>query len=179
MRVVSLTFREAATAQQGDKVPVTLVTITHPDMSEPLRISSDPTVELSTDPRLFGTRSRGQTFWHIPMALVLPDSQPQAAPKGQLVVSNIAVDRDFAGVEGLQYARVSDLALMSPSMATVLLELTLSTSPDVIERRWPKLKSVTAEIDGATVALTFGRDNRTREPFPALTFNQHYFPGLY
>lgn len=179
MRVLSLTLRAAATAQETDQTPAVLVTVTHPELPEPLRLSSDPSRRLSADPPLYGTTSRGQTFWHIPMSVILPDSQPQAAPRAQLQLDNIAVDRDLAGIPGLARARVSDLLRLSPRMATVLLELVLSTTPDVVERRWPLLETVAATVEGPSVVLDFGRDNRAREPFPALTFSSFYFPGLF
>ncbi|MGO1078342.1 hypothetical protein [Inquilinus sp. CA228] len=177
MRIVSLTLRNAATARESDKILAVLCTITHPELPQPLLISSDPSVRLQEDPPLFGTVSRGKTFLHIPMKAVLPGSDAKTALKAQFMFDNIAVARDL--VPGLEPARVSDLTLISPTPARILTELVYSTTPDFVERRWPKLVTVNATIQGTDVVLDLARNNRAREPVPALTFNELYFPGLY
>jgi hypothetical protein len=179
MRIVSLTLRQAGTARETDTVLAALVTITHPELPTPLRISSDPSKKLQQDPPVFGTVSRGNTFWHIPTQVGLPGADAQTASKSQLMFDNISVDRDTADIAGLEAARVSDLTLLSPSPATVLIELVYSTTPDVVERRWPKLQTVTHTIEGASVVIDLARNNRAREPIPALTFSEAYFPGLF
>jgi hypothetical protein len=177
MRVVSLTLRDAATARESDKVLAVLCTITHPELSQPLLISSDPSKRLQNDPPLFGTVSRGKTFLFIGMKAVLPGSDAKTAQKAQFMFDNIGVDRGL--VPGLEPARVSDLTLISPTPARVLTELVYSTTPDFVERRWPKLATVNTTIQGTDVVLDLARNNRAREPVPALTFNEFFFPGLF
>jgi hypothetical protein len=178
-RIVSLTLRDAATVRETDAFMAALVTITHPELPQPIRISSDPSERLSIDPPLFGTVSRGNTFWHIPTKLVLPGADKQTAAKAQLMFDNIAIDRDTAGIAELANARVSDLALKSPGLGIVLIELVYSTTPDFVERHWPRLQTVVTTVEGASVVVDLARNNKAREPVPALTFSPAYFPGLF
>jgi hypothetical protein len=46
-QIVPITFRNAVFSQQMSDVPVVLLRATHPDLSEPIRVSSDPTKRMS------------------------------------------------------------------------------------------------------------------------------------
>jgi hypothetical protein len=61
-RLVSLNVRVAANAEHASEVPVALVTITHPGLDAPVRLSSDPTSRLSADPLRYGTYHRGDVY---------------------------------------------------------------------------------------------------------------------
>ena len=50
MRNVSLNFRTEMFRQESGETPVLLLTITHPDLDQPVRLSTDPTQRLSADP---------------------------------------------------------------------------------------------------------------------------------
>ena len=61
MRVLSLNFREAIFGPESGEVPIFLLTITHPDLDEPVYLTTDATERLGTDPLTYGTVSRGVT----------------------------------------------------------------------------------------------------------------------
>ena len=58
MRTLSLNFRQALFAQESGEIPIFLLTITHPDLPDPIYQSTDATVRLSTYPLTYGTISR-------------------------------------------------------------------------------------------------------------------------
>jgi hypothetical protein len=47
VRVLSLNFRKALYAQESGEVPIFLLTITHPSLAAPIRLSTDPTARIS------------------------------------------------------------------------------------------------------------------------------------
>ena len=174
MRELSLTMREAIFAQEADQVLVVLLTFLHPDLVEPIRISTDPTQRLSDDPLIYGTVSRGLEFVFIPINAVLPDDQDEAAPRARLVLDNISV----AGLrEGVQ--RVSDLLQLAPTPASVLIECVLASTPDLVEVAWDELLMSKASFNVEVVQIDLAMDSFASEPFPAGTFTPGAFPTLF
>ena len=174
MRTLSITLREAIFAQESDKVLAVLITFMHPDLTEPIRISTDPTQRLSDDPLIYGTVSRGEQFVFIPINAVMPDDQDQAAPRARLVLDNISV-------EGLQedVFRVSDILQLVPTPAMVLIECVLTSTPDIVEVAWDELQATKATINVETVQIDLAMDNFSTEPFPMGTFTPGAFPTLF
>src|SRR4051794_30067324 len=89
MRTLSLNLRQALFAPESGLVPVFLLTITHPDLAVPIRLSSDPTTELSSDPQVLGTTSRGNDYLFIGATVSIPDEKDKSPPGSKLVLSNI------------------------------------------------------------------------------------------
>lgn len=88
-RDLSLNFREAINAEASGAVPIFLVTITHPQLVDPIRVSTDPTERVSDAPLIYKTVSRGQDFIFVPMSVVLPEEREGSPPRSQLQVSNV------------------------------------------------------------------------------------------
>src|SRR5215203_1946511 len=123
-RTLSLDFRAAMNAQETGEVPVSLLTITHEDLVEPLRISSDPTARLTTDPLQYGTVSRGETYLYIPFQLSLPEDSEEAGPQAQLILQDI--DRELI-----------PLIRSASTPPQVLMEIVLASAPDDVEIEFP------------------------------------------
>ncbi len=68
MAIIPLTVRRAMYAEHSEECEVALVTITHPDLDAPVRVSSDPTERLSVEPlrlrKFFGVKSRAPLRLH-------------------------------------------------------------------------------------------------------------------
>src|SRR5687767_5829272 len=91
-RIQSLSFRQAANAPVTSEHFIVLVTIEHAVLVEPIRLSSDPTQRLSTDPLIYGTVSNGLEYQFALMGVSLPDREHGVPPRAGLVFENVTAD---------------------------------------------------------------------------------------
>lgn len=171
MRRVSVNARLAHDAASSDEIEVMLVLIRHPSLAEPVRLSTDPTERLSTDPLTYGTRSRWQTTDGAPFLFALvsstfPSDQEDRPASANLTFEN--VDNDIAKV----LRSVTD-------RATVDIAVVLASSPDDIEAESRGLKLMVSEGDAGEVTLHFSRDPISAEPYPKDRMTRQRFPGLH
>lgn len=166
MRTISLTMRRALAVQDSGEVAVVLLTISHPMLPAPIRVSSDPTQRLSLTPVQYGTVSRGQTYLFCPLSVSLPDDVGERAPAAQIQIENVS--RDLIA-----------LARSTATRATVRLELVLASTPDTVEVPFPQfdLGSVSYTADAITLELAI--DSMTNFKYPAGTFDPASFPALF
>lgn len=166
MRSTSERFNGAAFAQESGDVVVVLITIDHPSLDAPLRFSSDPTTRLSDDPLLYGTVSRGETFYFVPVKVALPDEQDRS-PEAKLTLDNISRDT---------------IALIRAAVSpppTALLEVVLAATPDVVEASFADFTVSKATSDAQQVEIELTFDTLGAEPVPAMKFDPGRFPGLF
>lgn len=171
MRRVSLNARVAQDATASDEVEVILFKITHDDLEEPIRLSTDPTERLSIEPLSYGTRSTwltddGSPFLFCLLSAMLPDDQDDQPQAASVVIE--AVDRDIAM-----------LLRSTTKRATVDMAVVLASSPDLVEGEWRGLELITAEGDSGEIRLTISRDPITSEPYPARRMTRNVMPGLH
>lgn len=174
MRTLSLTMRDAIFSQETNKVPVVLITFFHISLVDPIRVCTNPTQRLSDDPLIYGTISRGEQFVFIPMDAIYPDDIAGQAPRAKLSLDNISVEGLMDGVN-----RVSDLIQLVPTPASVLIEVVLNTTPDIVEVAWDELQTAKATFNALTVEIDLSMDNFATEPFPAGLFTPSRFPTLF
>lgn len=165
-RSLSLTFRAALASQTTDVVPVVLATITHPQLSTPVRLSSDPTRRLSADPLQYGTLSRGEQFLFALMTAVWPDDKEGEPPGSQLIFENVASD---------QVALIRQM--IGP--ASVTLEIVTAQAPDHVEAEFAGLLTVEASYDAHQVTLSLSREALLNEPWPCDAMTRDRFPGQF
>ena len=165
MRTTSLNFRAAAYAEENDKIPIVLLTIDHPTLIGPIRLSSDPTTFL-TDAPVWATVSRGNNYFFVPFSIVIPDDKEQAPPQAKISLDNI--DRS-----------IIPLLRSTDTPATVTIEIVLSSAPDTVEIEFPTMDLVAADYDASTVTLTLSIDALMSEPYPAHSFDPAGFPALF
>lgn len=156
MMPVSAAMRAAIQAPETDAAILTLITIEHAGLAEPLRVTSDAV----------DTVSRGQTHVPYPFRGRLADSGGDSPPRAQLEIDN--VDRRI--VEGVQ-------ALSGPPSVTI--ELVLADSPDLLEAGPYVFGLVDIEWDVAIVRGTLSYDTTLMDPWPARTFAPRGWPGLH
>lgn len=166
MRTLSLNFRQALFAQESGELPVFLLTITHPDLAVPIRLSSDSGERLSVEPLRYGTVSRGETFYFVGMDITLPDEQDGSPPASKMIISN--VDREL-----IPTAR----SVLSP--AQVKLEAVLASAPDDVEFEIPALDMVHLNYDLGQLTFDLMIDSLASEPFASGSFDPASFPGLF
>ena len=132
-----------------------LLTITHPTMPTPIRLSSDAV----------DTISNGQTFQHFPFELILPDDVEGRAPQAQLRIDNTSQEI-IALLRGLT----------TPPSLTI--QIVRSATPDVIEREWSGLEWRSSQYDIGAISGTLTIEDMALEEFPYITFDGR-FKGLW
>lgn len=165
-RPLSSGFLAGLYAQESEEVVACLLTVTHPDLEEPIRLSSDPTMRISDDPLIYATYSRSQEYLYLPFEFTLPDDKSDSPPRVQLSLDNterslVAVLRSFA------------------TPASITVELVLASDPDNVEIELPSLQLSDATIDEGRVSATLVADPLINEPHPAGQFTPGSFPGLF
>ncbi|MEM6381644.1 MAG: hypothetical protein AAF739_03145 [Pseudomonadota bacterium] len=170
MRSISANHRVSHDAQATDEIEIVLVRITHDDLDEPVRLSTDPTQRLSDDPLAYGTYSSWLTTDDSPFLFVLvtalvPDDLEEAPASASLVFE--AVDNN-----------ITKLLRSTTDEARVDLAVVLASSPDRVEQEWLDLRLVSSEGDANAVTLQIARVALSSEPFPAGRTTRSRFPGL-
>lgn len=155
-RSVSSLTRQALYAAETDEVFLILLTLNHPDLSVPIRVTSDSVT----------TASRGHDFVAFPFDLILPDDQDNRSPRARLVIDNI--DRQI-----VQAVRALT------SAPTVLIEIIRAAAPDTVEAQFVDFKLTNVSYDAHRVEGNLTIEDFTAEPFPAASFSPSLFPGLF
>lgn len=165
-RTLSGNFVSAAMAQDTDEVLICLLTVAHPELATPIYLSSDPTTRISDDPLIYATVSRTHEHLFLPFEWTFPDDRSDAPPTVKLTIDNI--ERTLVGI------------LRSFSTPpTILIEVVLASSPDVVEIAVPGLILSDVTIDEHAVSATLVADSLINEPHPAGQFTPGGFPGLF
>lgn len=158
-------------AQQTSLRDIGLITMTHQDWSEPVRLSTDATKWLRNDEDtgepIFGTISRGETYYYVPMQASFPTSEEENAPSARVTFSNVAK------------IVTPYLMMVSSDYPRITLEIVTSDTPDVVEKVFPELDLSSATWDSSTCEVQFGMDTSSNVSIPWLRFIPAYFPNLF
>ena len=168
MTDVSLNFRESAYAQETGDFPICLVTITHPSITTPIRISTDNTqrlIETASD-IVYGTQSRGNDFYFFPCKLKLPDETDDGPGEMRLEFDN--VNRDYIEIIRSIVGR-----------PTVNVEMVMASAVDMVERQWPEYLIGSVRYDALLITANMIMEMLDRESYPSGSFTPGAFPGLF
>lgn len=173
MRRVSLNMRLAEDAVGSSEIYVFLFEINHPELEQPIRLSTDNTERLSVEPLYYGTRStwRGANpvtdpyLWVI-ASVLLPSDQDDMPAAGTLILENLD-------------AEMVRLVRSYKDIATLHLAGVLADSPNLIEAEYTNMEIASTDIDAGEIVLSFGREEIEMEPFPAHRMSRNYYPGLF
>jgi hypothetical protein len=170
MTTTSLNFREAAFSQETGRVPIALITLSHDDLADDIRISTDPTqelTELTTDTeKVYGTVSNGDNYVFLPVRIKLPDDTDEGPGEMQLEIDNI--HRAYTETIRSVYTPV-----------TCRVDIVLDNALDTIDASWPEFQLVNITYNATTITGTLRLETLESEPFPAGAFVPSYFPGLF
>jgi hypothetical protein len=165
MPYVSLDMRRAMLAEATGDVGVVLVTISHPDLEEPLRLSSDNAERFSVEPLVYGTRSNGADYLFALRGITLPDADYTGAGSGQLVIDDIdgRFERALRAVDG---------------EVAVLFQIVRAAAPDEVEFVYGDMRVVqSAGVAGVlTLDLAYVDGD---EPCPCDTMGKENCSGLF
>lgn len=171
MRRLSLNARQALDRQATDEIEVVLVIIDHPDLDQPVRLSSDNAERVSVEPLLYGTRSTwrttdGSPFLFVMLDAIVPDEQDGAMAQASLAVE--ILDSDLATI-----------LTGTTVQATCQMAVVMASSPNVIEAEFTDLLMTDADVDSGQAVLRFSAEMILDEPFPTDRMTKERFPGLH
>jgi hypothetical protein len=142
-------------AQETGTAWLVLITVDHPDLDTPIRVTSDGV----------DTISQGNVFAPFPFEVTLPDDVEGRAPQALLKIDNTSLEV-IALLRGLA----------SPPVLT--LQIVRSADPDVIEREWVDIEWRSSQYDVGAITGTLTVDDLATEEFPYVTFDGR-FKGLW
>ena len=164
-RTISTKFRAALYARETDEIALTLLTISHADLTEDLRLCTAAVERLENDPPVYGVISRGQQYLYAPIDITLPEDVAGSDPRASLSIDNI----DLTLIETIRSINEG---------ATIRLEIVLASDPHTVEIEFPSLKMVSSEYDRQRIVVDLTIDPLVTEPFPGDSYTPSYFPGL-
>jgi hypothetical protein len=157
-------------AESSDEVYVVLLHITHPDIDEPVLLSTDNTERLSDEPLMYGTRSTWMDatdpYLFVLASALVPGDLDDAPAAATLILEN--VDNDIAKVLR---------SVTTP--ATVAIAVVLASSPSLLEAEWIGMRMVSADGDASEVSLEISREEIEEEHSPGHRMTKDFFPGLF
>ena len=181
-RTLSNRMRASLFSQETGEVAMALLTVSHADLDEDLRLTTNPVERLQEgkrsdavpgtagepagdDPLLYGTRSRGERYLFAPIEVELPQDVNDGDPTARLAIDNI----DLTLIDTIRSIEEG---------ATITLEIVLASDPDTVEISFPSMKMVSVEYDRDAVAIDLAIDPLVTEPWPGDSFTPSAFPGL-
>ena len=154
--IISRTFLQDLFGAETDEVWLILLTISHPDLSDDIRVVNN----------WENISSRGDDFVGLPFDISLPIDSAENQPSARIRIDNVSR-------EIIQHLREVNSAL------EVLIEVIRASAPNVVEARFAGFTLRTVDADVATISGSLSLDDITIEPFPAHSFTPANFPGLY
>ncbi|KQO53065.1 DUF1833 family protein [Methylobacterium sp. Leaf85] len=166
MRTLSRAFKAELLVENSGLTEVGLMTITHPDLDEPIRASSHPGDLISVDPLVYALKSRGETYLYIDFAFTFPDDEEGKTEAIQIVLESI--NRETV-----------DLLRSTIEPAIVTVEIVSLDTPDLVEIQWPEFDLVLADGELSQITLGLSLDAQGEEPFPCDSFTPASHGGLF
>lgn len=155
-RNVSAELKQAVYAQETTQEFIVLITLSHPDLADPIRVNSSAVDVVSN----------GDTFIAYPFDVVLPDDVDDRPPRAKLRIDNIS--------------REIILAIRTISSApSVNIQIVMASSPNTIEAEFLDFKLSNITYDQLTVEGDLTLEEFIGEPYPARVFSPADFPGLF
>jgi len=161
---ISSDMSAAMHARSTEEVFLILVTITHPNLAQPIYIVNDTKDELSTGQR--GVISNGHEFVYLPFEFILPTLERDSIPKSRISMDNTS--REIVATV---------LSISDPP--DVQIQIALSSNPDLIEYDIQGFKLASVTYDALTIEGDLTFEQFFSEPYPSVRFTPSRFPGLF
>ncbi len=146
--------RRAAYGQETDEVFIPLLTINHPSLSNPIRVSGDRV----------DTISRTDTYTAFPFDLPEPPDLTDEVASTTLTIDN--VDQQIM----LAIRGIAD-------RPTLTLEVVLASDPDIVEIGPIEMEMVGIEADAFQIRAELRYDDPLEDQYPANSFNPNDTPN--
>ena len=162
MRSLTAALRYIMMQQETGEVVLVLLTITHPSLSEPIRLVNDATSESGSTNLVRG----GQTYVAFPFDIQLPTDVDSEAPRARLTVCNVSR-------EIVAFARSANPA------PEVMIEIVRAAAPDEGGTVFGPLEFGSPEIDDLWVTTDLVSTDESLMPASAIGFDAAHFPALW
>lgn len=154
---LSTAAKQAMFAQETGEVFLILLTIDHPDFTQPIRVVNDG----------HSIPSRNNEYVAFPFNITLPDDLDESPPRAKLTIDNVS--REI----------IQNIRLAGQSEITVKIEIVRHSDPDTVEVSFPRMLLRNVQADVMTVSGDLEVEDLVREPFPSGVFDPAGFPGLF
>ena len=155
-RTLSSAVLQSLYAQETDEVYLVLITISHEELADDIRVSSD----------MVDTVSRGDTYVAYPFEIALPSDEEGAPPRTQVVIDNVSKE-------------IADNLRAITSPASFTIEVVRGADPDTVEISWDNFQLRNIKGDVFQISGELNIEDVTQEPFPADTFTPAKYRGLF
>ena len=152
----STEFRRSAFAQETDEVWLILLTLSHPDLTDDIRVVHNP--ETIT--------SRSQDYIGFAFELSLPSDTEDQAPVAELRIDNVSRE-------------IAEAIRSIASAPTVTIEIVRAADPDTVELSLTGFTLSNVRWDALTISGRLVLDDIAIEPYPVGAFSPASFPGLF
>lgn len=153
----SAAFRRVVFASASGDALLLLVTISHPTLVAPIRVTSDAVA----------TESQGSSFVAFPFQVELMAEGEDAVPRMVLRIDNVSREITQA------------LRESGSEAPAVTVQVVLGSDPDTVEAEWPDFRLRSATYDALLVEGELSLEDFTVLPYPFVTFTPSRFPGLF
>lgn len=155
-RNTSLEFRKAVYSQETGEAVLILIEISHDDLSNPIRLSSD-SVDTIHDSEIYSS---------FPFRIVLPSDGDDQVTEARL------------SIDGIDRSIISAVRSIS-TPPSVIIRVVLGSDPEVIEAEFPGFKLYNVTYNSLVVEATLGVVDFSQEPYPGGRFTPVDFPGMF
>jgi hypothetical protein len=166
MRTLSLNFREAINAEESGEVAIFLLTITHPDLDEPIRLSTDPTERVSDVPLVYKTVSQSEDFIYVPMQVIIPDEREGSAPRAQFRICNVTRE-------------LTEFVRSTTTPAQARIQLVMASDLDEVEVESPWLDIISVNNSARDLTFDMTLNSMAAEQWPVDSMDPSAFPSLH
>lgn len=168
-RNVTQRARTSFMSEESELIKVFLLTIYHKDLTEPIRVSSDPTVKIGDYQEMivYGTISNGKTYIYAGFEASLLNDEAGAIPQVQISIPNA------------HRSIIEAIESMGSGPIQVDLQLVFADTPDIVEMDIKGLEMNQISYDETSITGTISRDLLFNEPFPSKTFTPQEWPFLF
>ena len=149
------TFIRSAFSQETDGIWLILLTISHVDLTDDIRVVHNPVAIMS----------RGANFVGFAFELSLPIDSPDRAPVAELRIDNVSQE-------------IAQAVRSISSAPTVTIEVIQAADPDTVELTLDGFRLRDVNWNADSVRGTLVLDDIATEPYPAGIFSPAGFPGL-
>ena len=148
-------FLRSAFAQETEEVWLALLTISHADLSEDIRVVNNK----------LNITSRGLMFTGFAFDFVPPFQSSERQPRAELVIDGVSTEiaqhiRSISSAPGAKF------------------EFIRAADPDTVEQTFDGFLLRDVRWDVESVTGTLSLEDIAREPYPAGIFSPASFPGL-
>lgn len=164
-RSVTSSFIAAVNAQTSSEVVVVLLTFSHADLADDIRISSDTTQTLPIA-GVLGTVSNGDEYLYAPFELEMPSETIDGISRARITIDN--VDRQI--ISTIRSIR---------GIINMSIQIVLASDPDTVEVAIDNFQLQNIDYDAMKVSADLVIKYFENEPCPATRFNPSGFPGLF